>query len=449
MFTRFLLPLALLSSCAFAGDVRGFGAVGDGTADDTAALQRAVDAGGSVLIPEGIYRTTQPVIITLKKSGFTAVVANGSARIVAAGPGPALRFIGTHGGTAAPESVKPEVLARERMPMVDGLEIVGEHAEADGIEAAGTLQLTITRTRISHVRHAIHFVGRNRNIVVANCHLYDNRGIGIFYDGVNLHQSNITGTHISYCAGGGLVTRGGEVRNVQIAGCDIESNMTPDAPETANVLLDSRGGSTAEVAITGCTLQHNSKSPGSANVRILGPGADRTAADKERKSPQWGHVTITGNVFSDVRVNVHIHQARGIVISGNTFWEGYDRDLLVEESSNVVIGENNFERNPGYELWQKEEPKQGVLLRGCVDCTLHGLHLLGVHGQLAAIVLEDCRRLHIADCTVLDSDHAGLLLHNVRDSFLHGCFLRDDREEKPAFTPILIESGAGNRIEER
>ncbi len=435
------------SGLARAADVQTLGAVGDGKADDTAALQKAADAGGAIHFPRGTYRLTKTVVITLDEAGFTSLIADGTARIVMAGAGPAFRFVGTHGGSAAPSTLKPEITARQRMPMVDGLEITGDHAEADGIEADGTMQLTITRVRLNGLRHGIHLVNRNRNVLIAECHIYHNTGIGVFYDAVNLHQSNITGCHISYCAGGGVVSRAGEVRNVHITGCDIESNMTPDAPETANVVLDSRGGSIAEVAITGCTIQHNSLSPGSANIRILGPGADRATSRMEHKNPRWGHVTITGNVFSDVRVNIHIQQARGVVITGNTFWEGFDRDLVVEESENIVVGENNFERNPGYELWQKERPKQGVLFRDSADCTLNGLHILGVREHPAAIVLENCRRMHVANCTILDSDHAGVLLRNVRDSFIHGCFIRDDRAEKPAFERMIDEGGERNRIE--
>jgi hypothetical protein len=448
MFSRVVLLLFLSWQLrVFAADVRDAGATGDGKTDDTAAIQKAADTGGAIDFPGGTYRLTKTVVILLDQAGFTSLNAEGAARIVMAGAGPAFRFVGTHTGSAAPSSLKPEITARQRMPMVDGLEIIGEHAEADGIEARGTMQLTISRTRINGVRHAIRLTERNRNVQITECHLYHNTGIGVFYDDVNLHQSNITGCHISYCAGGGVVSRAGEVRNLHIAGSDIESNMTPNAPETANVVLDSRGGSIAEVAITGCTLQHNSLSPDSANIRVLGPGADRGSGGKEIKAPQWGHITITGNVFSDVRVNIHLQKARGVVITGNTFWEGFERDLFVEECSNVVVGENNFERNPGYELWQKERPKQGILFRDSADCTLNGLHILGVREHPAALVLENCRRMHVANCTILDSDNAGLLLKNVRDSQIHGCFIRDDRAEKPAFESMRIEGGEGNRIE--
>ena len=49
------LTVALWAAVGLAGNVREFGAVGDGVTDDTAAIQRAIDAGGVVKIPKGVY----------------------------------------------------------------------------------------------------------------------------------------------------------------------------------------------------------------------------------------------------------------------------------------------------------------------------------------------------------------------------------------------------------
>src|SRR6478735_12041433 len=257
------LALATRAPAQEKADLRAWGAVGDGKADDTAAVQQAVAAGGVIRFPSGTWRLTTTITIDLAKAGYTSLIGEGTARIVMAGRGPAFRFIGSHRGSAEPKTVKPETLEKERMPMVDGLEIVGGDDAADAIEATGTLQITITRCRISRVRHGIHLIERNRNVVIDGCHIYDCSGVGVFLDAVNLHQTNIIGSHISYCQGGGVVSRGGEVRNIQISGCDIESNMAPAGAATANVLLDSRGGSVAEIAISGCTLQHSTLAPGS------------------------------------------------------------------------------------------------------------------------------------------------------------------------------------------
>ena len=133
-----------------------FGVIGDGKADDTAAIQKAVDSGaGTLHFPRGSYRLTRSVIVDLDKTGFTALVGDGTARIVMAGEGPAFKFIGTHDKTAEPKDFKANVWDRQRMPMVDGLEFVGAHPEADGIEASGTMQLTITRTTVRDVLQAL------------------------------------------------------------------------------------------------------------------------------------------------------------------------------------------------------------------------------------------------------------------------------------------------------
>jgi hypothetical protein len=95
--------------------------VGDGTADDTAALQALLDRGGRVALARGVYRITRPLVIDLPKTGFTHVEGGTVARVVMNGDGPAFRFVGTHAGTADPKSVKPGVWERERMPGIDGL----------------------------------------------------------------------------------------------------------------------------------------------------------------------------------------------------------------------------------------------------------------------------------------------------------------------------------------
>ena len=421
-----------------------FGAVGDGQADDTDAIQKAVDAGiGCVRLPKGSYRITRPIVVDLDRSGYTSFAGDGVARLVMAGPGPALKFVGTHFKSADPAGFAANVWDRQRMPCVDGLGIAGDHPEASGIQAAGTMQLTITRTQIRGVLHGIHLVENNRNVTIADCQIYENRGVGIYYDNVNLHQSNISSCHISYCAGGGIVSRQGNVRNIHVSGCDIESNMSPEAPPTANVLIDCRGSKsgTGEVAITGCTIQHNNPSPDSANIWIIG----RSDPSEKLTLVREGNVTITGNVLSDVQVNVHLQDCRGVILTGNTFWQGYKHNLLIEDSSNIVVGANNFDRNPRYDYGNTQDANNGLVIRNSEDCTLTGLHITGVWRDPAGLLLENCRRFHVTGCTILDCDNVGLLLKNVSDSRISDCLIRDDRPQAGS-QPLVVDGGSGNTL---
>src|SRR3990167_3956201 len=129
-----------------------FGVIGDGLADDTAAIQKAIDSGlGEIVLPKGIYRITQPLVVELDKVGYTSFRGNGVARIEMLGPGPAIKFVGTHFKSADPGGYTDAVWYRQRMPSVDGIAITGKHPEANGIAAMGTMQLTVTRTHIRHV----------------------------------------------------------------------------------------------------------------------------------------------------------------------------------------------------------------------------------------------------------------------------------------------------------
>jgi hypothetical protein len=428
---------------AIMNDVKDFGATGNGRVDDTVALQKAVDSRTGYIHLKGVYRITKPIVINLDKVGYTSFVGDGVAKIVMDGPGPALKFVGTHLKSADPDQIAENVWERQRMPIVDCLAIEGRHPEAVGIEAVGTMQLTITRVLIRHVLHCIHLTGNNRNLIISNCHLYDNRGVGVFYDDVNLHQSNITGCHISYNRRGGIVSRGGNVRNIQITGCDIESNMSPETPPTANILIDSADSAygTGEVAVTGCTIQHNSPSPDSANIRIIG----RSKPDRNGKPVREGNVTITGNVLSDVKVNVHLQDCRGIVLVGNTFWMGYDHNLLIEGCSNIIVGANNFDRNPRYDYGNSLDARNSLLVRNSADCTLTGLHITNVWKAPAGLMIENCKRMNLTDCEILDCDNVGLLLRDVDDSRVSGCLISDNRPGAESVS-LKVAGGSGNMI---
>lgn len=408
--------------------LQDFGVVGDGRSDDTIAIQRAVDSGmGNLRFEKGVYRITKPIEINLDKVGYTSLSGDGTARIVMAGPGPAFRFVGTHAGTASPPSVKANVWDRQRTPMVDGIEIVGDHPEACGIEARGTMQLTLTRLVVREALHGVHLIDRNRNVILSECHIYHNRGIGVFLDRLNLHQINIANCHISYNAGGGVVARQSEIRNLQIGTCDIEGNMGgPDSEPTANVLLDATGSSLGEVAIVGCTIQHSHDAPNSANIRINAASTKRPFTDEFRH----GNVTIAENVLSDVKTNIELRNARGVTITGNTLWKGYDKNLLVDACENIVVANNVFDRNPRYHYGDGSEARLGLIFTNSKGCTMTGNHIQGMGNQPAAVVFRRCDRINLTSCSILNFGRCGLWLDEVTNSRVSDCLIRTDQPAK-------------------
>lgn len=425
--------------------VKSFGAIGDGKADDTEAFQNAINSKrGGIRFPKGKYRITRTIEIDLEKVGYTSLHGEGVAQIIMAGPGPAFRFVGTHEGTAAPHTVKDNVWENQRTPMVDGIEIIGDHPEASGIEAIGTMQLTITRLVVHDALHGIRLIKRNRNVILSECHLYHNRGIGVFLDHLNLHQINIANCHISYNAGGGIVSRHSEIRNLQIGTCDIEGNMGgPDSPPSANIDLDARETSLGEVTIVGCTIQHSHNAPDSANIRINGFSTVRSITKEQRH----GNITIADNVLSDAQTNIEIKYTRAVTITGNTLWMGYEQDVIIEHCKNVVMTSNVFDRNPryGYGNGHASTSRHGVIFSECSDCTISANHIYAVGDIPAAMILRKCDRMNVTNCTILDYGKCGLLLEDVTNSRVSDCLIRDDRKDAVG-EPLKIIRGSNNQI---
>ena len=432
--------------------VRQFGAAGDGQRDDTEAIEHALrDGDGLLEFSRGTYRITRPIVVRLKDSGPTGVRGSGgTARLVMAGAGPALVFEATHSTTADPGGFRPEEWARERMPTVGDIEIEGAHPEADGIRITGVMQPTLTGVLIREVRTGISIHQRARNVLISHCHIYNNRGVGIHLDRVDLHQTIITGSHISYCRLGGIRIEGSEIRNLQITGNDIEYNNNrshkvpgADAEPTAEVYIDCRTGSVREGTISGNTLQAT-YSPGGANIRFIGAGPD-----KSHKTGLW---TITGNLIGSQDNNIHLTSARGMAITGNVIYSGHSRNLLIEDSRNIVIGSNVFDHNPDY------EPKElctGIRLAGCVDCSLQGLVIqdcqAGRHSAADAqpqtrdglIELIRCRRINVQGVQILEPAPYGLFLDECSDTLVTGCTILDGRSP-PLMEAAIRWQGAGS-----
>jgi hypothetical protein len=352
------------------------------------------------------------------------------------GPGPAIRLVGTHNKSADPSGFEPRVWQRQRMPTVGDLEIVGNHDQADGIQLDGTMQATIAGVLIRRCRHGIHLVRRNRNVLVADSHIYDGRGpaIGVYFDGVNLHQTIIAGCHISYCKHAGIKIVRSEIRNLQVTGCDIEYNHDTSSPDSADVWIDAREGTVREGTLGSNTIQAKG-SPRGANVRIEGPPRDDSVG-----AGLW---TITGNILQDQQVNVWLRHCRGVALTGNSFATAYERSIVLEHCRHVVIGSNVFDHNPDYAGAHVD----GIRIVGSAGINLQNLILEGCRAggpdEGGAIEVVDSSEVLIVGCQVLDPGFRGIDVRNCRNTKVSECTILDRRAKPTMREPFRIVEGDG------
>ena len=442
-------------------NVLHFGAKGDGTTDDTKAIEHALTQGDGVLeFPRGDYLVTGTIVVPLARTGRVAIRGDGgTAKVIMAGPGPVFHLVGTHGGSAHPPDFKPEIWAGQRMPTVTQLEIEGRHPEADGFRVEGVMQATFESVLLRELRNAIHIVKRNRNVLISHCHIYHCTGVGVYLDGVNLHQTNIASSHISYCRRGGIRIEKSEIRNLQITGNDIEYNNVNtfkgmENEPTAEIWIDASadGASVREGTIASNTIQAT-YSPGGANIRMIGRAGEDAAGHLNRRAGMW---TITGNLIGSQETNVHLVNCRGVVVSGNFIYSGHRRNVLVEGGKNIVMNGNCFEHNPDYK--EKElctgvrvVDSENVTFAGSIlhDCQA-GKHTVPTEAQFARdglLELVRCKRVTISGSQILDGVPHCLYVENSDHVNLSGCTFMDTREPKLTQSPVKFAGkGTGNYI---
>jgi len=402
-------------------NVTRFGAVGDGVNDDTEAITHAVAQGDGMLhFPPGTYRITKPIELKLLERGPLGIDGTGgTARIVMAGKGPAFRLIGTHGGTGDPGSRQGNVATHQRLPTIRNIEVEGAHAEADGFELIQTMQSVFEGVMVTRCRHGIHLIKRNRNVLISHCHIYFNTGVGVYLDGVNLHQINIASSHISYNRQGGIRLERSEVRNLQITGNDIEYNnfraheTEPDS--TAEIYIDTtaEGASVNEVTIASNTIQATD-SPEGANIRIK---------EKPDTSRPPGLFAISGNIIGSQENNVHLTGCYGIALAGNCIYSAKHRNLLIEDSRLINVSGNTFRRHtPKYGTGVRFVRSTDITFTGC---SIHDETEEGQPDLPALLELDQCQRINITGSQFIngligiaakDASHITLSANTIHDT---------------------------------
>ena len=382
-------------STAAGVNVRDFGALGDGLTDDAAAIQQAIDTtSGPIFFPHGDYLLKKGLRLHLGERGRT-YVSSGGARLLNASSEPALHIIGTHEGTAEPKTVSAHTFAYETMPLVSDIEIIGQGDCGDGLVLEKTYKTVISNVMVRDCRNGIRLAVRNRDVIIADCHILHNRQVGVLYDNVSLHQSNILGCHISYNGYAGIKVDNGDIRNIQITGNDIEyNNRSEEGAVCADVWLDASAGTGTgirEGAICSNTIQAT-LTPGGANIRLSGLHND--------EGDQVGLLAISGNHISSQECNILADYARAVAISGNTFVKGAARNIRLRNCRTVNICGNVIDAIPAYGTGPAT--CGGIELRHCQACLVGNTIVAGAWppDNAAVIALEDCCNCRVNDCIV-------------------------------------------------
>jgi len=422
-------------------NVQNFGAVGDGVTDDTSALQHAVDTGDGLLeLNKGTYRISRTVVLDTTRVGFSAIRgAGGTTRIEMVGPGPAIRVVGDHRGTATPRTVRDHTWADERFPTLTEFEVLGGHPQADGIELLKTMQCTVSRVLVRNCRDAIRLTERNRNFVLSDSHLYDNARYGLFFDQCNLHQIIVHGNHISYNKRAGIKSFNGDVHNLQITGNDIEYNNRPgvdrDDEGGAEIDFETPEGVISEVTISSNTIQATIE-PGGANVRMHGPANSATSGARL--------VTICGNVLGSQTRGIQLEDARRVAISGNTIYDSEELSIDARRCSGVSVSGNTFVWRGG----DQAPPRDGLRFADCDNVSVVGAVTerlcYGTPERGAGVTLIRCRDSSVTDCQIIDPLVRGIELEDCTRCQVAGNSIVD-RRATPSMREAIRVVGASRK----
>lgn len=297
-------------------DVDAFGAVGDGSTDDSAAIQDALDAGdGSILrlTPGKTYNIgTQLDVDPTKIRGIQGnnAILKATADIVV------LNIDGVHDTTANPVGHNA-AQEYEQGFFIDHTKITNNLTDLNGtgIKMRDVMFVKIIYSHIYNMNVGIHVDVNARNLVISGNNIQSMDTYGIYLD-ADLHQINIENNHISYCDSAAIYNHGEnyDLHDLQIVGNDIEGN-TITTGRNSNYLIHLKARNTYDMyhtVISGNKLEGHNYLTGTTGACIYLDGRD---VDDQYASG----VTITGNAFASAPNGIRLKDRDYVTVSGNTF----------------------------------------------------------------------------------------------------------------------------------
>jgi pectate lyase-like protein len=223
-------------------DVRAHGAVGDGSADDTAAIQAAITSlrtsGGQVWLPPGTYRLTRALVISMATPTTSLWIqgsGNGATKLVQSTATADVFEIGATGANVA-----------DQISLADLWLVGGRY----GLNLNNALVGTFDRLLIQNAQIGIYLQGQNerhtfRNIQIDGSAFHgiyagaENGGAGKVLDLPELQKTSFDTVRVSGTLGGTAIVIGaGRLGNQQSSGVNVLRRILLESNKRGSLQID-------------------------------------------------------------------------------------------------------------------------------------------------------------------------------------------------------------------
>lgn len=327
--------------------VKDFGATGDGSTDDTAAIQAAIDVavaggGGIVLFPPGFYKTTSALTIT------KGVVLQGSGIGLGTGTGNSGGTV-IRSGAAAGDVIT--ISSAQSCTLLDFTIDCPSFTKASGtagvrVQGEGGSGNTNNRTRLQNVRisnmyDAIVWDAAS-NLVMHGCHVQDFLNIGVYSKQTGATDSGhntidscvIWDLNVGTSQASVRYDKGGDIRivNNKMLGSTYGVRVVLDDGETGTMLVT--GNSFEEQLTNNIRIAQGTTGKNFGNLVVVGNQFSFVAPSSPQSNiaivagtagggaPTWiKNISIVGNVFNNAHniatATISVQDGTGVTVAAN------------------------------------------------------------------------------------------------------------------------------------
>ena len=413
----------LINAQTIAGiyNVKDYGAVGNGIADDTDEIQAAIDAVptvathvcGVVLFPPGQYKVTASLVIPTTARGL--VLSGYGATLVVA-----------HNG----DGIVMTVALYRQKNVIEGLTLIGPNDPYDagdrpsigsGILMENAYSDTLYNVNVSGFYKGITFIKALSNVIEGRSYIWNNQ-YGIYFDAsivasavndntvtnTSVRENWISGIHFS-----DTIDAAGEMQSNKIIECLIETN-TPYPYAPSNAPTDSVGvnvGVSNHTTIRDCYFENNH-----ASIYILNSTSGYHLVDRIRigygTDNRIGSITLADNAGGACRPSQfsHIHNINTGAANFISTVTTYDNGFSISDCQGLVFSGDfsawritNLTQSYDYVGYEKQTTDLGPAQylyesEATADASLRRM-MKGVGTHTALLDISEFSNLYIADPT--------------------------------------------------